>query len=137
MSDAALKVDPEFYNRRLLDTETTSDRSRIAYRVGEVRGAGTTGGGGRGGMAGGYIAPELADYLVRQHSLLGFYLSLNPRDEGVFDTSVGLPNLWFSSIGSIVERCGSFITHTVGDCMVHYLLYCIPFSYLSLYPVGG
>jgi len=68
MSDAALKVDPEFYNRRLLDTETTSDRSRIGYRVGEGRGAGT-GGGGRGGMNGGYSAPELADYLVRELKL--------------------------------------------------------------------
>lgn len=103
MSDAALKVDPEFYNRRLLDTEISSDRSRMAYRVGEVGGAGT-GGGGRRGVDGGYGAPELADYLVRQHSLLGFYLSLNPRDVGVFDTSVGLPNLRFSSIGSIVEK---------------------------------
>lgn len=106
MSDAALKVDPDFYNRRLLETETPSDRSRMAYREGEVGGAGT-GGGGRRGMDGGYGAPELADYLVRQHSLLGFYLSLNPRDEGVLDTGVGLSNLCFSSIGSIVEKFGS------------------------------
>lgn len=75
MSDAAVKVDPEFYNTRLLETGANMDPRRAGANLG-----GGGGGGGHGGNVGGL--PDLPDYLVRQHSLLGFYLSLNPGDEG-------------------------------------------------------
>lgn len=78
MSDAAVKVDPDFYNARLLETETNGGARRAAANFG---GGGGSGGGGGGGRNGGR-SPDLPDYLVRQHSLLGFYLSLNPGDEG-------------------------------------------------------
>lgn len=84
MSDAAMKVDPEFCTR--------------SGSMGRVGGGGGGGGGsaaglmgsgeGRGGMhsglsnSGGFSAPSPPDYIVRQHSFLGFYLSLNPGDEG-------------------------------------------------------
>lgn len=77
MSDAAVKVDPEFYNARLLETESNGQPQRVGANFG---GGGGSGGGGRGGNFGGL--PDLPDYLVRQHSLLGFYLSLNAGDEG-------------------------------------------------------
>lgn len=77
MSDAAVKVDPEFYNTRLLETETNGGARRSGANFG---GGGSGGGGGHGRNVGGL--PDLPDYLVRQHSLLGFYLSLNPGDEG-------------------------------------------------------
>ena len=86
MSDAAVKVDPDFYNRRLLDTEINGDQSRRVYRNGGEGNGFAGGGGGSGGgirMTNGFGGPELSDYLVRQHSLLGFYLSLRPRDEGL------------------------------------------------------
>ena len=96
MSDAAMKVDPDFYNRRLLESDANGlEQSRNA----SLQGGGGGGGGGPGSMGGsapigmmggeraggydgGYVAPDLPDYLVRQHSLLGLYLSLNPTDEG-------------------------------------------------------
>ncbi|CAM9857060.1 unnamed protein product, partial [Laminaria digitata] len=94
MSDAAMKVDPDYYNRRLLETEENGlEQSRMAPPQGGGGGGGgpgsmggsarlgMMGGGGAGGYDGGYVAPDLPDYLVRQHSLLGFYLSLNPTDE--------------------------------------------------------
>lgn len=89
MSDAAMKVDPEFYNRRLLETDASVEQSRRAFldggrgAVGEGMGRGAALDGPGGVRAGGYAALDLPDYVVRQHSLLGFYLSLSPRDEGV------------------------------------------------------
>lgn len=98
MSDAAMKVDPEYYNKRLL--ETNSQRAAAAPGhfpaaappsdtpswSGDGRGGGGGGGAGSGvnvgGALGGGGLPDLPDYLVRQHSLLGLYLSLNPGDEG-------------------------------------------------------
>lgn len=88
MSDAAMKVDPDYYNRRLLETDLRVDQSRRAAATG-AGGAhaapsswGAGGGGGGGGIGGSGGLPDLPDYLVRQHSLLGLYLSLNPGDEG-------------------------------------------------------
>lgn len=106
MSDAAMKVDPEYYNKRLLETANVDQsRSSAAGAGGSTSfhpagppppppsqsswgGGGSGGGGGgdgvfRGGGGGGGGDPDHADYLVRQHSLLGFYLSLNPGDEGL------------------------------------------------------
>lgn len=81
MSDAAVKVDPEYYNTRLLEETGTNGEPRRAGEANFGRGSGGHGGGGmHGGNVGGL--PDLPDYLVRQHSLLGFYLSLNPGDEG-------------------------------------------------------
>lgn len=96
MSDAAVKIDPDFYNRRLLETETSVDQSRRAFPAsatsvggGPEGGIGMLGGAGRDGRGdGGYGAPNLPDYLVRQHSLLGLYLSLNPGDEGACAVSL-------------------------------------------------
>lgn len=92
MSDAAVRVDPDFYNRRLLGADASvQQNSQGGYSAAggggnSMRTAGLSGdsGGimGQGGGGGGYSAPDLPDYLVRQHSLLGFYLSLSPRDEG-------------------------------------------------------
>lgn len=85
MSNAAVKVDPDYYNRRLLETD--ADQSRRVFSspsvIGSMGGVGLTGSGAGRGM-GGYqdSTPDLPDYLVRQHSLLGLYLSLFPRDEG-------------------------------------------------------
>lgn len=106
MSDAAVKVDPDFYNRSLLESDANVDQSRRAFpasgaslggggaggggSIGMLGGAGRDGGrggGGGGGYGGGYGTPDLLDYLVRQHSLLGLYLSLNPGDEGTFAES--------------------------------------------------
>lgn len=101
MSDAAVKVDPDFYNQRLLETEPSVDQSRRAFPAsaasaggrGAGGGFGMLGGAGRdGGGGGGYGAPDLPDYLVRQHSLLGLYLSLNPGDEGAFVVSQSTKN---------------------------------------------
>ena len=91
MSNATVKVESDFYNRRLLDTEINGDQSRRDYRnEGEGNGSagGFGGGGGRGSgggvrMTSGFGGTELFAYLVRQHSLLGLYLSLRPRDEGL------------------------------------------------------
>lgn len=90
-----MKVDPDFYNRRLLDTEAnqsqrsfsstagTSSRGGVAGSGSSVGGAGMRGSGPGSGLLGGFqdAIPDLPDYLMRQHSLLGLYLSLNPPDE--------------------------------------------------------
>ncbi|CAM9200257.1 unnamed protein product [Ectocarpus sp. 13 AM-2016] len=97
MSDAAMKVDPDYYNRRLLETDARVDPSRRAAATGaggahsapSSWGAGGGGGGGGGGGSGGL--PDLPDYLVRQHSLLGLYLSLNPGDEADAERHWGFP----------------------------------------------
>ncbi len=89
MTDAAVKVDPEYYSARLLASDGNAESQMAGGGIsrGSLNGGapsswgGSGGGGGGGGMARGL--PELPDYLVRQHSLLGFYLSLNPGDEGV------------------------------------------------------
>lgn len=100
MSDAAMKVDPDFYNRRLLETDgnRVEQSRRVPPQGAGGIGAASMGGsapigmmggaGGGGGYDGGYMAPDLPDYLVRQHSLLGFYLSLNPADEGGLSAAV-------------------------------------------------
>lgn len=79
MSDAAVKVDPEFYNRRLLETDgmvrTNNHGEQLSSRSAGI-------GMSRRGMMLEDDRPDLPDYLVRQHSLLGLYLSLNPGDEG-------------------------------------------------------
>eukprot|EP00752_Nemacystus_decipiens_P004370 g3994.t1 len=89
MSDAAVKVDPEYYNTRLLETEANVG----ARSAGASFGGGGTGGGGGGGGLGRNVGglPDLPDYLVRQHSLLGFYLSLNPGDEADAERHWGFP----------------------------------------------
>lgn len=86
MSDAAMKVDPEYYNRRLL--ETNADQPKRAFSSASVTGSMGGGGVGRSGASGGLggsfqdTRPDLPDYLLRQHSLLGLYLSLSTSDEG-------------------------------------------------------
>ncbi|CAM9836525.1 unnamed protein product [Scytosiphon promiscuus] len=106
MSDAAMKVDPEYYNKRLLETNSqgaaaapgrfpaASPPSANPSWGGGVGGGGV-GGGGSSGSAGsasrGGGLPDLPDYLVRQHSLLGLYLSLNPGDEADAERHWGFP----------------------------------------------
>ncbi|CAM9271166.1 unnamed protein product [Ectocarpus sp. 12 AP-2014] len=97
MSDAAMKVDPDYYNRRLLETDARVDPSRRAAATG-AGGAhsapspwGAGGGGGGGGSGGSGGLPDLPDYLVRQHSLLGLFLSLNPGDEADAERLWGFP----------------------------------------------
>lgn len=113
MTDAALNVDPDFYTHKLLETDDSAEQHQRALlsafiventstppdeKVAEAApGSGApifvwssgirmqqARGSGGGGAAGGYSAPEFPDYVIRQHSLLGFYLSLNPGDEGVY-----------------------------------------------------
>ncbi|CAM9384511.1 unnamed protein product [Hapterophycus canaliculatus] len=106
MSDAAMKVDPEYYNKRLLETNS----QRGAAAAGRFPAAAppsatpSWGGGGGGASAGGGAStgginggnggggrPDLPDYLVRQHSLLGLCLSLNPGDEADAERQWGFP----------------------------------------------
>ncbi|CAM9427753.1 unnamed protein product [Ectocarpus sp. 4 AP-2014] len=99
MSDAAMKVDPDYYNRRLLETDARVDQSRRAAATAGAGGAdsapsswGAGGGGvGRGSVSGRGGLPDLPDYLVRQHSLLGLYLSLHPGDEADAERHWGFP----------------------------------------------
>lgn len=78
MSDAAMKVDPEFYNHRLLETDGGIRPNRVEQSSSRSAGLGMS----MGGMLREDDRPDLPDYLVRQHSLLGLYLSLNPGEEG-------------------------------------------------------
>lgn len=89
-----MKVDPDYYNRRLLgsDEDTTSsggNHARIRNNVhgGMEQSRSMEMEGRLGQRASGMRCmrddrPDLPDYLLRQHSLLGLYLSLNPGDEG-------------------------------------------------------
>ncbi|CAM9576356.1 unnamed protein product [Ectocarpus fasciculatus] len=96
MSDAAMKVDPDYYNRRLLETDArvTGGGAAGGARPHPSAPPSSWGGGGGGGVGGGGGSgglPDLPDYLVRQHSLLGLYLSLNPGDEADAERHWGFP----------------------------------------------
>lgn len=119
MSDAAMKVDPDFYDRRLIDSTEAGgggiavNNSMRQNRVEQPR---------RplgGGMMHDDNRPDLPDYLIRQHSLLGLYLSLNPNDEGTLIfrlLSVRAPSY---QIRLLIARFGTLDFGDLWSCVLY------------------